>query len=218
VLLRIARLSLQNHDPDSAVNRAYYAMFNISRAALLSSGVAEGELPRTHRGVSEAFREHAVLTNRIDSELASSLGRAESLRLMADYTAKQIDRDAGIQVVARAETYVLTVERAFDLAHSHEPETSGSEQQRPRAKDIDEIRERAAEEWARMREAPEGSSPSLDEVRAKARESWLQLRRQESAQLSDPAAKAPRKDLSRDFDRNDATNETGRATDKDLEP
>jgi len=44
--IQIARLSLDNEDPDSAVNRAYYAMFNISRAALLKAGVAEGELPR----------------------------------------------------------------------------------------------------------------------------------------------------------------------------
>ena len=29
--IQIARLSLENEDPDSAVNRAYYAMFNISR-------------------------------------------------------------------------------------------------------------------------------------------------------------------------------------------
>ena len=54
--IQIARLSLENEDPDSAVNRAYYAMFNIARAALLEAGVAEGELPRTHRGISEAFR------------------------------------------------------------------------------------------------------------------------------------------------------------------
>jgi hypothetical protein len=35
--MQIARLSLENEDPDSAVNRAYYAMFNISRAALLKA-------------------------------------------------------------------------------------------------------------------------------------------------------------------------------------
>jgi uncharacterized protein (UPF0332 family) len=40
--IQIARLSLENEDPDSAVNRAYYAMFNISRAALLNAGIPEG--------------------------------------------------------------------------------------------------------------------------------------------------------------------------------
>ena len=46
--MQIARLSLENEDPDSAVNRAYYAMFNISRAALLKAGVAE---PWNQRGI-----------------------------------------------------------------------------------------------------------------------------------------------------------------------
>ena len=39
--MQIARLRLENEDPDSAVNRAYYAMFNISRAAVLKAGVAD---------------------------------------------------------------------------------------------------------------------------------------------------------------------------------
>jgi uncharacterized protein (UPF0332 family) len=34
--MRSAHMSLREGDPDSAVNRAYYAMFNVARAALLS--------------------------------------------------------------------------------------------------------------------------------------------------------------------------------------
>ena len=113
--IQIARLSLENEDPDSAVNRSYYAMFNISRAALLKAGVPEGELPRTHRGINEAFRQHAVLTGKIDPELASALSRAESLRLMADYTATEIDADAATKLVEQEENYVRTVKRIFDL-------------------------------------------------------------------------------------------------------
>jgi uncharacterized protein (UPF0332 family) len=64
-------------------------MFNVARAALLNAGVSEAELPRTHRGVIEAFRIHGVQTGRIDSELASSLSRTESLRLKADYTSQR---------------------------------------------------------------------------------------------------------------------------------
>jgi uncharacterized protein (UPF0332 family) len=70
--MRSAHMSLREGDPDSAVNRAYYAMFNVARAALLNSGVPEGDLPRTHRGVIEAFRNHAVQTGRVDAELAST--------------------------------------------------------------------------------------------------------------------------------------------------
>ena len=113
--MRIAVLSLENKDPDSAVNRAYYAMFNVTRAALLKCGVPEGQLPRTHRGVSGAFRQHAVLPGRIHSELASLLGRAESVRLMADYTGKEIAPAAAAELVKEAERYVTTLERAFGL-------------------------------------------------------------------------------------------------------
>jgi len=122
--IQIARLSLENEDPDSAVNRAYYAMFNISRAAVLKAGVAEGELPRTHRGISEAFRQHAVLAGKIDAELASTLSRAENLRLMADYTATEIDASAAAKLVEQAEEYVRTVRHVFDLQQAARLETA----------------------------------------------------------------------------------------------
>ena len=100
-------------------------MFNISRAALLKAGVAEGELPRTHRGISDAFRQHAVLTRKVDAELASTLSRAESLRLMADYTATEIDANAATKLVEQAENYVRTVERVFGLQRSPELKIAG---------------------------------------------------------------------------------------------
>jgi uncharacterized protein (UPF0332 family) len=52
--LKIARLALSAGDSDGALNRSYYAMFDVARAALLKAGVAEDKLPRTHNGVSEA--------------------------------------------------------------------------------------------------------------------------------------------------------------------
>lgn len=77
---------LQERDPDGSVNRCYYAMFDIARAALLNAVVREDELPRTHSGVISAFSKHAVQTGRVDQKLSGALGRTESLRLMADYT------------------------------------------------------------------------------------------------------------------------------------
>jgi uncharacterized protein (UPF0332 family) len=80
---------LQDHDPDGSVNRSYYAMFDIARAAC--AGVREDELPRTHSGLIGSFSKHAVLSGRIDQKLFASLGRAESLRLIADYTGTPLD-------------------------------------------------------------------------------------------------------------------------------
>jgi uncharacterized protein (UPF0332 family) len=94
---------LQNHDPDGSVNRSYYAMFDIARAALLSAGVREDELPRTHSGLIGSFSKHAVLSGRIDQKLFAALGRAESLRLTADYTGTPLDAKTAAETVVRAE-------------------------------------------------------------------------------------------------------------------
>jgi uncharacterized protein (UPF0332 family) len=64
-----AKSNLQIDDSDSAVNRAYYAMFDIARAAILSTGVPEEALPRTHRGVAHVFRLHAIASGKVDETL-----------------------------------------------------------------------------------------------------------------------------------------------------
>ena len=166
--IRSAHLSLRDGDADSAVNRAYYAMFNVARAALLSAGVSEGDLPRTHRGVIEAFRIHAVQTGRIDGDLASSLSRTENLRLKADYTATEIAPDAAKQVVAYAEEFVRTVERVFGLEvpARHATADEGASQQLERGSqteiepDSGQVREPALERLPR------------EETRRKAAENW----------------------------------------------
>jgi|SRR5277367_5829293 len=45
--LKSAGLALRNGDCDTAVNRSYCAMFDIVRAALLRTGIAEDDMPRT---------------------------------------------------------------------------------------------------------------------------------------------------------------------------
>jgi uncharacterized protein (UPF0332 family) len=101
--LKSARHNLKDGNYDSAVNRAYYAMFDIARAALLKVGVAEDKLPRTHNGVSEAFWIHAVHSGLVDRQLAAELSRTESLRIKADYTDLEIEPNIAAEVVERAE-------------------------------------------------------------------------------------------------------------------
>jgi len=97
--LATARLILNAGDYDSAVNRSYYAVFDISRAALLKAGIAEDKLPRTHNGVSEAFRLHAVQSGLMDRRLAAELSRTESLRIKADYTDLETDPKIATEAV-----------------------------------------------------------------------------------------------------------------------
>jgi uncharacterized protein (UPF0332 family) len=72
--LRVARLALNAGDNDSAVSRAYYAMFDFAQAALLHAGVTEDKLPRTHSGIIDAFRRHAVQSGLIGAEDVSVAG------------------------------------------------------------------------------------------------------------------------------------------------
>lgn len=166
--IRSAHLSLRDGDPDSAVNRSYYAMFNVARAALLNVGVSEGELPRTHRGVIEAFRIHAVQTGRIDVDLASNLSRTEALRLKADYTGAEIDAGVAKEVVAHAEKFVRTVEQVFGL--------EGRLKDAGAQKDISAQVDRASQSESSVESARSAEGfvkrPSIEEKRRRAAENW----------------------------------------------
>jgi len=149
--------------------------------------------------ISEAFRQHAVLTGRIDPDLASALSRAESLRLMADYTATEIDADAATKLVEQAETYLHTVKRVFDLQQSagleaaapgeiednhsrdeQRSETGGVEDE------MEDARRRGREEWLKLQKQKlESGAPTLEQRRKKGVEDWLSLRRQQNRPVKD---------------------------------
>ena len=113
--LRSARLDLRDGDTDGAVNRSYYAMVSSAQAALLSSGVPEDKLPRTHAGLISAFGERVVKSGKVDPEFGRFMNKAEGLRLRADYTGEQLDLATTEQALADAERFVQSVERAFGL-------------------------------------------------------------------------------------------------------
>jgi uncharacterized protein (UPF0332 family) len=164
---------LQDHDPDGSVNRSYYAMFDIARAALLSAGVREDELPRTHSGLIGSFSKHAVLPGRIDQTLFAALGRAESLRLIADYTGTPLDAKTAAETVVRAEAFVSAVEKAFALNESSI--ASGVENDSPNPQDKISEPDLAIEKSDA--DCVPSKPASLEEIRRQARENWLQMRR-----------------------------------------
>jgi uncharacterized protein (UPF0332 family) len=231
--LKVARLALNAGDNDSAVNRSYYAMFDVARAALLSAGVTEDKLPRTHNGVSEAFRQHAVQPGLMDRQLATELSRTESHRIKADYTDLEIEPKTATEIVEKAELFVQTVERVFGLDQSSlesKNETHGSDHDdkvsertvdyfnlertdlRVEPISLEETRRRAREDWLRMRQESEagnssGKPNSLEEERRQARENWQRLRQQMTG-----AGVAPNK--VRDAGR-DAKKDLGHAQDGD---
>jgi len=149
-------------------------MFDIARAALLRAGVPENKLPRTHNGVTEAFRDYAVQSGQIDKELGAELSRIQSLRIKADYTGAEIERGEAAEVVEKAEIFVRTVERAFSLDES----SLGNEYKNHTPNDDDKVSEPAEAVSKVERKDLQFEPVSLEEIRRQARENWLRLRQQ----------------------------------------
>jgi uncharacterized protein (UPF0332 family) len=165
---------LQERDPDGSVNRSYYAMFDIARAALLTVGISEDDLPRSHGGVISAFSKHAVQSGRIDQQLSGTLGRTESLRLMADYMGTSLDAKTASDTVAWAEKFVRTVEKTFDLdepSMANDLENNGSNEE-TKVSEPDPAVDLPGTDYRRVQPS------SLEQIRRQARENWLKLRQQ----------------------------------------
>ncbi|MFA6013926.1 MAG: HEPN domain-containing protein [Gallionellaceae bacterium] len=99
---------------DGACNRAYYAMFDAARAALLASGAGVApEIAKTHSGLISAFRLHLVKTGRVPIELGKTLNKAEELRLIADYKGDPVEEASASWVVSEAHTFVQVMRDTF---------------------------------------------------------------------------------------------------------
>ena len=109
-----AKVLLDAGDPDGACNRAYYAMFDAARSALLASGaLAELETARTHSGLISAFSLHLVKTGRVPVELGRSLNKVEDLRLIADYKGDSVELIDAQEMVMQAETFIAALRAEF---------------------------------------------------------------------------------------------------------
>lgn len=105
-----ARLLLTAGDVDGACNRAYYAMFDAARAALLASAGDASEA-RTHSGLIAAFGLRLVKPGRVSVELGKTLNRVFEIRQAADYTEQAVSRESAGWAVDQAEAFVVTMTR-----------------------------------------------------------------------------------------------------------
>ena len=72
-----ARLLLEANDVDGACSRAYYAMFDAARAALLAANApVPPDIGKTHGGLISAFSLHLVKDGPVSHELGKTLNRA----------------------------------------------------------------------------------------------------------------------------------------------
>jgi uncharacterized protein (UPF0332 family) len=109
-----AKVLLDVGDTDGACSRAYYAMFDAARAALLiSQAPVHAEIARTHSGLITAFSLHLVKTNLVSVDLGRSLNRVHQVRLIADYKGDPVDMDIAIEVARDAKYFVDSLQKQF---------------------------------------------------------------------------------------------------------
>lgn len=100
----------------SAVSRAYYAMFDGARAALLASGF-ELESARTHNGILVAFTLRLIKSGQLSKEMGQRLQRAEWIRNLSDYRGDVCDQAEADELIEHAQGFVADV-KAYILRMS----------------------------------------------------------------------------------------------------
>jgi uncharacterized protein (UPF0332 family) len=111
-----AQLLLDSGDLDGACNRAYYAMFDASRAALLASGEPESIVnTKTHSGLISNFSLKLVKSGKVSIEHGKSLNKVEDLRLMADYKGDVVHLEDATWAVKQADSFVKALLITFNL-------------------------------------------------------------------------------------------------------
>ncbi len=109
--LASAKLLLDSGDVDGACNRAYYAMFNAARAALLSiNAPVPAEVARTHSGLIAAFSLHLVKTGKVAIEHGRSLNKVEDLRLIADYRGDPVTLENAAWALEQANSFLVAMQ------------------------------------------------------------------------------------------------------------
>jgi len=107
-MLEVAALNLSEGYPDSAVNRAYYAIFYAANALLVTEGLGRSK----HSDVKAAFRERFVKPGIIEIEFSRIYGRVMDNRHASDYEIEiPIETQVAEQDMQDAQSFVQRVER-----------------------------------------------------------------------------------------------------------
>lgn len=105
-----ATVLLNLGDVDGASNRAYYAMFDAARAAILSLNLpGRLSIGKTHRGTLSAFSEHFVKTGLVSHDLGLLLKHAETFRYIADYEGGSVNLEDAHDIVQKGNVFVASM-------------------------------------------------------------------------------------------------------------
>lgn len=105
-----AEALLALNDTEGACNRAYYAMFDAAKAALMQATGPQLPGHKTHSGLITTFSLTFVKNGPIPKEIGKLLKRAEEVRLIADYTGDEIEQKVAEEVVAQAGEFLRVIQ------------------------------------------------------------------------------------------------------------
>jgi uncharacterized protein (UPF0332 family) len=130
--LRKARESLASASADvrakrynSAANRAYYAAFQAAVAALIHWRVRSVDTKWEHRFVSEEFSSKLIRRRKVfGGELADTLNRLFSIRLIGDYRDVDVSRGQGNAAHGKSERFVSAIRARMEASETREPDAA----------------------------------------------------------------------------------------------
>jgi uncharacterized protein (UPF0332 family) len=97
-------------DPDSAVSRAYYAMFDAARAVLMASNIKVKQGSHgSHVAVITAFEQDIVGRGAVTEAVGNALNRARMSRMIADYQGGSVVASDAEAIVQQAEEFLTVV-------------------------------------------------------------------------------------------------------------
>ena len=106
--IRSAKMLLADGDCDTAVSRAYFAMFYVAEALLLSKGLAYSK----HSAVIAAFGKEFAKPGVLPAEFHAHLREAAEARNISDYqVGSLLTEEATAQHISRAEELLVAAER-----------------------------------------------------------------------------------------------------------
>lgn len=105
-----ARLLLDAGDYEGACNRAYYAMFDAAKAALLALVPdIPAHIGKTHSGLISAFGLHLVKTGILPLDTGRTFNRAFEMRQVADYTGDDLEEADVAWLLAQATDFLAEI-------------------------------------------------------------------------------------------------------------
>ncbi|MBM4045646.1 MAG: HEPN domain-containing protein [Planctomycetes bacterium] len=105
--LRHARASLEQGFYRGAISRAYYAVFMISTATLLTLDLVRAK----HSGVRSAFHEYFINEGRLEEEYGGIFDDSLEYRIGADYKSWRFTKEKAAEIIARCEKFFTRLEK-----------------------------------------------------------------------------------------------------------